>query len=155
MKLNEAKTKYLIFHRTQQQFSTRLTVNGKVLKIQKSFKLLGIWLEENVGWKKNIEELYRNAYSRLSLLTKLKYAGGTTEDLLHTYKVLIRSRLEYCGVAFHSSLTKQQEDSQEICQAVCLRIILQESYISYSSALEMCGLKILYLRRQDWCLQFS
>ena len=144
-----------MFHRRQQQFATRLTVNGKLLERQTSFKLLGIWLEENGGWKKNTEELCRNAYSRVSLLTKLKYAGASTEDLLHTYKMFIRSRLEYCGVAFHSSLTKQQEDSLERCQAVCLRIILQESYISYSAALEMCGLKTLFLRRQDRCLQFS
>ena len=72
----------------------------------------------------------------------------------HT-KMFIRSWLEYYGVAFHSSLTKQQESSLERCQAVCLRIILEESYISYSAALEMSGLKTLSSRRLDRCLQFS
>ena len=47
MKLNEAKTKYLIFHRTQQQFATRLTVNGKVLERQK--KVSSYWV---YGWKR-------------------------------------------------------------------------------------------------------
>ena len=72
----------------------------------------------------------------------------------HT-KMFIRSWLEYYGVAFHSSLTKQQESSLERCQAVCLRLILEESYISYSAALEMSGLKTLSSRRLDRCLQFS
>ena len=112
-------------------------------------------MEENGAWNKNTEELCRNAYSRVSLITKLKYAGASTEDLLHTYKLFITSRLEYCGVAFHSTLTKQQEDSLERCQAVCLRAIYQESYISYSAALEMCSLRTMFLRRQDCCLQFS
>ena len=112
-------------------------------------------MEENGGWNKNTEELCRNAYSRVSLLTKLKYARRCQYRRLIIYKLFIRSRLEYCGVAFHSSLTKQQEDSLERCQAVCFRTIYQELYISYSAALEMCSLRTLFLRRQDCCLQFS
>ena len=63
----------------------------------------------------------------------------------------ISSRLEYCSVVFHSSLTKQQEAALDRC----LRVILQESYISYSLALEMCGFKTLHARRLDRCLSFS
>ena len=65
------------------------------------------------------------------------------------------SRLEYCSVAFHSSLTKQQEASLERCQAVCLRVILQESYDSYKAALEKRGLTTLSSIRQARCLSFS
>ena len=49
MKLNEAKTKYLIFHRTQQQFATRLTVNGKVLERQKKFQVIGYMVGRECG----------------------------------------------------------------------------------------------------------
>ena len=89
------------------------------------------------------------------MLTKLRYAGETIENLIHIYKQFIRSKLEYCMVAMHSSLTAQQANSLERCQAVCLRIILQESYISYEAAMEMTGLSTLFSRRQKRCLDFS
>ena len=71
------------------------------------------------------------------------------------YKQFIRGTLEYCSVAFSSSLTVQQSASLERCQAVALRIILNESYVSYSAALEMCGLDLLETRRLARCLQYS
>ena len=155
MRLNENKTKYVIFTRAKQDFSTRLSLNGQFIERQEHIKLLGVWLQQDGGWSKNTEEVCKNAYARMSLLTKLKYAGVSTEDLIHAYEMYIRSCLEYCSVVFHSSLTKQQEAALERCQAVCLRVILQESYISYSAALEMTGLKTLHARRLERCLSFS
>ena len=95
------------------------------------------------------------AYSRLSMLTRLKYVGVKTEDLIDIYKLYIRSIIEYCSVAFHSSLTIEQSDRLERIQRVCLRVILGEMYVGYSGALEMCGLETLILRRQRKCLNFS
>ena len=43
----------------------------------------------------------------------------------------------------------------ERCQAVCLRVILLDMYVSYSAALEMTGLSRLSDRRLDRCLEFS
>ena len=114
-----------------------------------------MWLQEDGGWDKNTDETCKAAYQRVSMLTKLQYAGETIENLLHIYKQFIRSKLEYCMVAMHSSLTGQQASSLERCQAVCLRIILQESYISYEAAMEMTGLCSLFSRRQKRCLDFS
>ena len=37
----------------------------------------------------------------------------------------------------------------------CLKVILGDMYISYSAALEMCGLETLYDRRQKRCLEFA
>ena len=58
------------------------------------------------------------------MITKLKYAGVSIEELIR-YKQFFRVVLEYCSVAWHSSLTKQQVHSLERVQAVCLRIILE------------------------------
>ena len=41
------------------------------------------------------------------------------------------------------------------CQAVSLRVILQENFVSYSAALEMTGLSRLSERRLSRCLDFS
>ena len=58
-------------------------------------------------------------------------------------------------MAFHSSLSSQQEEALERCQSVSLKIILQESYVSYTAALEMTGLETLKTRREARCISFS
>ena len=104
-------------------------------------KLLGLWVSEDLSWSKNCQEVCRKAFSRLSMITKLKYAGVRTEDLLDIYILFIRSVTEYCAVAFHSSLTQEESNKLEMIQKACLRVILDDMYISYSAALEMTGLQ--------------
>ena len=97
----------------------------------------------------------QKAYSRISLLTELKYVGTSTEDLINVYVLFIRSCLEYCSVAFHSSLTLQQSGMLERAQKVCLRVLLGDMYIDYYSALEMCSLRKLHDRREIRCTNFT
>ena len=155
MQLNEKKTQYIIFNRIREEFDSRLSVNEKVIDRVKHIKLLGVWLQEDGGWDKNTQETCKRAYSRIGMLTKLKYAGISKENLILLYKLHIRSCLEYCVVAWHSSLSSQQAAALERCQAVCLRIILQEMYITYESALEMTGIEDLATRREQRCATFS
>ena len=75
MKLNEKKCNYMIFSRSETDFSTRLHINGHLLEWVPSVKLLGMQISEDLSWDKNCQDICRKAYSRLSLLTKLKYAG--------------------------------------------------------------------------------
>ena len=58
-------------------------------------------------------------------------------------------------MAFHSSLTQAEIKSLEKLQSTCLKVILQDDYISYASALEMTGLQTLYDRREERCLNYS
>ena len=155
MCLNQSKTNYIIFNRTKQPFATRLTVNGEWLERQNCIKLLGVWLDEDGGWKTNTQKMCQKAYSRVSMLTKLRYAAVSTDDLITVYKLYIRSCLEYCSVSFHGSLSSQQAAALDRCQAVCLRVILGEMYVSYEAALEMAGLSKLVDRRQERCIDFA
>ena len=155
MKLNEDKCNYLIFSRSRTKITTRLTVNNVKLDRIPATKLLGVWLEEDMSWDRNCKEICVKAYSRISMLTKLKYVGVSTEDLLDIYILYIRSVTEYCSVAFHSNLSGEQCTKLERIQKVCLKVILGDMYLGYDSALEMCGLKSLYSRREKRCLDFS
>ena len=134
---------------------TRLTINYQKLDQISVTKLLGVWISEDLSWVKNTKELNKKCYSRLSMLTKLKYVGTSIEDLLDIYILFIISCVEYCCVAFHSSLTKEQAVSLERIQKVCLRVILGDNFVDYEAALEMTGLKTLFQRREDRCLKFS
>ena len=118
-------------------------------------KLPGLWLQQDGSWGKHVIETRKKAYMRMSFISKLRYAGVSRTDLILNYKQFIRTVLEYCSVAFHSSLTVAQSDSLERCQAVALRIILQDNYESYESALLLTGLEKLSLRRTARCLDFS
>ena len=155
IQLNRDKTNYIVFSRARAEFVTRFSLDSQILERKKFTKLLGVWLQEDGGWQKNVEETCKAAYMRVSMLTKLRYAGESIENLLHLYKQFVRSRLEYCVVAMHSSLTLQQSNALERCQAVLLRVIIQESYVLYDAALEMSGLAPLSTRRLERCLDLS
>jgi hypothetical protein len=155
MHLNEKKCNYMIFSRSETEFSTRLNVNNIHIDRVPVTKLLGVWLDEDLSFNRNCKEICVKAYSRLSMLTKLKYVGVTTDDLVDIYVLYIRSVTEYCSVAFHSSLTGQQTQTLERIQRTCLKVILSDMYMDYDSALEMTGLQTLYSRREKRCLDFA
>ena len=89
------------------------------------------------------------------MLTKLKYTGVSTEDLIEIYVLFIRSLTEYCATAFHSSLTLEQSRDIERIQKTCLKLILGDNYVDYAAALEMTGLKTLHERREERCQKFA
>ena len=155
MKMNEAKSNYLVFTRSKEKFATRFTLNNKHLEKLQITKILGVWLSEDGSWAKNTQEILKKGYSRITFLAKLKYAGVAIDDLFQMYQLFIRSCAEYCSVAFHSSLTESQKKSLERLQSTCLKVILQDNFISYSAALEMTGLETLFDRREKRCLDFS
>ena len=155
MRMNETKCNYMIFSRSETDFATRLTLNNTKLDQISVTKLLGVWISDDMSWSRNCKEICIKAYSRLQMLTKLKYVGVGMDDLLDVYKLFIRSCIEYCSVAFHSSLTIELSDKLERIQKTCLRVILGEMYIGYSAALEMSGLDTLFSRREKRCIDFS
>lgn len=155
MQLNGLKSSYMIFSRSSTEFATRLTLNNNTLDRIEAIKLVGVWVTTFLDWDKNTRELCKKAYARMTLLTKLKYVGTSTEDLLDVYKLFIRSILEYCCVVWHSTLTVQQSTNIENVQKLSLKIILGADYIGYEESLEMCGLEKLDKRRESRCLKFG
>ena len=94
MKLNEAKSKFMIFTRTKEDFTTRLSINDVNLDRVSVSQLLGVWISEDLSWAKNCQQICRKAFSRLSMITKLKYVGLGQDDLIHIYILFIRSVTE-------------------------------------------------------------
>ena len=155
MKLNIAKSNFMIFTRMKEDFTTRLHLNGRSLERISVTKLLGVWIEEDMSWTRNCKEICKRAFSRLSIITKLRYVGVSQDDLLDIYVLFIRSVAEYCSVSFHSSLTKEQSRKLESIQRTCLKVILGEEYSDYQSAMDTFGLVTLEERRKKRCLDFS
>ena len=136
MMLNTAKCNYMVFTRMKENFATRLAVNDVNLEKISVTKLLGVWIAEDLSWSRNCQEICVKSYSRLSMITKLRYVGVSKDDLLDIYILFIRSITEYCAVSFHSSLTQQQSNKLEKIQKTCLKVIMGDEYQDYSIALK-------------------
>ena len=157
MEINTKKSNYILFTRTKSKnFQTRLTLGGDKIDRQNVVKVLGFWLSEDINdWTRNTSEICRKAYTRIGMLTKLKYVGFSIEDLLEIYCLFIRSTAEYCSAVFASSLTLEQEQKLTNIEKTSLQIILQDMYVSYEAALEMSGLTSLTQRRAAHLLRFA
>ena len=129
MQLYTRKSNYIVFTRTSNQnFQARLTRNGEKIDRQEYVKILGVWLAEDIGdWGKNTSEICRKAFSRMGMLSKLKYVGVPIEDLVEIYCLFIRSTAEYCSAVFATSLTVEQDRKLTNIEKTALRIILQDN----------------------------
>ena len=155
MILNEEKSNYMVFSKTKEPFATRIFLNQTKLNRESQICHLGLWISEDLTWTRQITEICKKAYPRVKLLTKLRYVGVKTEDLIELYCLHIRSITEYCSTAFHSSLTQKLSNKIEAIQKTCLRVLLGVMYVDYTSALEMCGLESLHTRREHRSLRFA
>ena len=117
---NSAKSNYMIFNMRYGSLCTRLNLESNIFEKVSATKRLGVWISEDLDWELNTLELCKKAYSRISLLCKLKYVGLSTQDLLKTYISFIRVLLEYACVVWHSTLTVNQICALERVQKTCL-----------------------------------
>ena len=95
MKVNETKTKNIIFNFTKKyQFTTRLTLNDENIEVLKSTKLLGTIISDDLQWNLNTENLVRKTNSRMKLLRRVSCFNPPLEDLKVIYFLFVRSVLE-------------------------------------------------------------
>ena len=85
------------------------------------------------------------------MLKTLKKYGASETDMKRIYASVIRSVLEYDAQVWHGGLTKSQSNNIEKIQKRALRIIYSEK--DYDKLLRMAGVKSLYERRCDMCIE--
>ena len=59
MRLNEAKSNYIVFSRCKESFATRLSINNVTLDRLSVTKLLGVWITEDMSWSRNSQSVKR------------------------------------------------------------------------------------------------
>ena len=116
MRLNPTKCNYMIFSRSKEKFSTRLKIGDSVIERKQTSKILGLQISDDLSWTKNVQEICKKSYSRMTMITKLKYVGVKVEDLLDVYKLYIRSIAQYWSPVFHSTLTVEHSNTLERIQ---------------------------------------
>ena len=144
MKLNTAKSKYMVINFTENyQFNTRLSLENNLLEQVTETRLLGVVLNENLSWHSNTDFIVKKAYKRMLILHKLYEFNLPLEEMINIYILYIRSILETSAVVWHSSIKQCDEMVLERVQKVALRIILNDDYESYFHALHATGLTTL------------
>ena len=118
-------------------------------------KLLGTVITSDLKWETNTEVLVRKANAGTTLLTKIAEFNPPKSDLKTIYILFIRSLLEQSAVVWHSSLTKENSDDLERVQKSAVKVILNNQYKDYESALERLEIQKLKDRRELLCKNFA
>jgi len=74
--------------------------------------------------------------------------------MLHFFKTVIRSVLEYTCPVWHNSLTNEQSDQFESVQKRALKIICGSSFIDYEHMCFLYNLPFLSECRETICKRF-
>ena len=153
MQLNPSKCKEMVInflHYNSCELQSIVT-GGAFIERVKSFKLLGVYISDDLTWVAHCDYVMKKANRRLYALRQLKKARVPSSDIVSVYCSLIRSALEYASVVF-SSLPNYLADSIESIQKRALAIIFPNS--TYGEALVESGLSTLHERRAVACAKF-
>ena len=150
MELNERKCKeMLIDFRRNRSVIPPISIGEQNISCVKSYKLLGLWLDDDLKWNTNTEYITTKAAKRLFLLKILKSYGAPKVDLLTFYCTVIRSVLEYGAQVWSGGLTQEQRKNIERIKKRALRIIYPQ--YDYNQALIETKLQTLEEHRDDQC----
>ena len=128
-----------------------LTVGGSVIERVLTYKLLGVYISEDLSWNVHIVHTVKKANKRLYALRTLKKSGLTIMQLVQVYCSIVRSVLKYACPVW-AALLKYLDDAIESVQKRALRIVLPNSH--YDDALIQSGITTLSQRREEGCTNF-
>eukprot|EP00057_Strongylocentrotus_purpuratus_P007448 XP_011661922.1 PREDICTED: uncharacterized protein LOC105437248 [Strongylocentrotus purpuratus] len=137
MKFNTTKSNAMSVNFTKRNINTPcLRLNDEPLKTTESQKILGVHLQSNLKWDKQVGDIVSRAGKRVFMISRLRKASVPICDLVNIYSSYIRPLLEYSSPLWSPSITANQyNDIEKIQKRVC-RIIMKDQYVSYDHALE-------------------
>ena len=96
----------LIDFRKDRTVIPAIKINDCVLERVSSYKLLGLWIDDDLKWKTNTEYIVKNAAKRVHFLKILEGYNAPRENLKTFYTSAIRSILEYGTKIWHGSFDR-------------------------------------------------
>lgn len=105
-KFSVAKTNVMHFHRFPGLLlSPELTMNNNIIPYVDTVKFLGLIWDKKLSWLPHITKLKANCQKHLGLLKSLTSTewGADQDTLLHIYRALIRSKLDYGQIVYASA----------------------------------------------------
>ena len=125
-KFSESKTVCVHFCRLRKEHSDpTLTLNGKRIPVVEETKFLGLVFDRKLTFVPHLRYLRTKCLKALNLLRVVAHTswGGDQQTLLHLYRSLIRSKLDYGCIVYCStrnSYLKMLEPIQNHALRLCL-----------------------------------
>ena len=152
MRLNVKKCKEMVISFLRQSPNNApLCINGNLLNVVSSFKVLGVTLNDHLKWNDNVNILVKKASKRLYILRILQKSGVPPSDLLPVFFALVRLVLEYACAVWHTSLPDFLSNKIELVQKRALRIVYPG--LQYTDALQIAQIPRLDTRRHTLCMK--
>ena len=83
-------------------------IEDNIIERVNSYKVLVLWIDDNLKWNTNTEKIIKKAAKRLFLLKIIKSYGGSTDDMKRFYVAVIRPPLEYGAQVWNDGITKDK-----------------------------------------------
>ena len=127
LQINSSKTKAMAWTRSHFFPPFAFHIYNKQVEWVRSFKYLGVVLDDNLSFTLHAKHVCSRANKRISILKHLAGSpyGATQQTLLHYYKACIRPILEYGSIAMSiacPSAIKRIESIQNTALRIALRL---------------------------------
>jgi len=104
MKINYSKSKEMLLGPLSKLSILPLVINYDSFECVCGFKLLGVYISNDLSWNVHFDYIFARANACLHYLKWLKRAGLPTARLTVWCFSMIRPVLEYCAVVCHHGL---------------------------------------------------
>ena len=156
MKINQKKTKFLLFNNSKIiDFMPKFTLGNEEINLVEELKVLGVVLSSDLKWNSHTDHIITSAFKKIWMLRRLKSLGTALPELKDIYIQHVRSILEFAVPVWHSGLTQCNRSDIERVQKSAMHIILGDSYTTYENALRTMDLETLESRRSRLCSKFA
>lgn len=127
LSLNIEKTNFIVF-RTKRKVidltELNLTLDGKIIKLVKSCKFLGVYLDQCLTWSDHITHITRKIAKSIGIISRVRHCLAIN-TLVSLYYSLIFPYLSYCNISWgynFSSYLKPIETLQKRAVRVIFRL---------------------------------
>jgi len=154
LRFNSDKCKYMSLTRKVTPFQYKYVLNGKNLEKVHEFKDLGVIIESNLSWDKQIASQVKAANRMLYYVKRILGLYAPREAKMRLYTSLVRSHLEFATVVW-SPTTLSNLKLLESVQRRATKFILNDKYTDYNTRLTQCNLLPLSYRREYIDVMFT
>ena len=156
MKVNASKTAMVCFSDASGYTADAFIedADGNKIRCQDSIKALGMRFSSRPDMSAHVAWIAKNMRERFWTLINLKKSGFTESELVQVYKSVLRPVAEYGAVAYHSTLTDEQDELLDNLQNQALRCIYGPR-ISGRKMRKLAGVTTLRTRRENLCDKFA
>ena len=104
----------------------------KELEVQENIKILGVYLDRNMNWNKQVDNVKKKAYLATRNMLRVKDIL-TTEARTKLYDSMITPHFNYCDIVW-GGCTKQKANELQRIQNIAAKAIVNRKDVSSKQA---------------------